>query len=101
MPTAAPRDASPYPDPGALSFLAAAAALEAIDAAVRGARARDGTPPSSLAGREQVLASLLLLREVREQLARADHRDLAGRIDSITHHTGQLRRNATVRRQEA
>lgn len=31
----------------------------------------------------------------------ADHRDLADRIDSITHHTGQLRRNATVRRQDA
>ncbi|MFC8257072.1 HSP18 transcriptional regulator [Streptomyces sp. NPDC057291] len=69
MPTAAPRDASRCPDPGAVSFLAAAAALEAIDAAVHGARTGDETPPSSLAGREQVLASLLLLREVREQLA--------------------------------
>ncbi|MET8414791.1 HSP18 transcriptional regulator [Streptomyces sp. NPDC005134] len=224
MPTAAPRDASRCPDPGAVSFLAAAAALEAIDAAVHGARSGDETPPSSLAGREQVLASLLLLREVREQLAgwetslietareagaswadlasplgvasrqaaerrylrlrpgaggttgeqrvkatrdrraadrtvtawartnaadlrtlagqitaltdlpaaaraclghlrqaladddpallvtplaatrphlEADHRDLADRIDALTHHTGQLRRNATVRRQDA
>ncbi|MET8331213.1 HSP18 transcriptional regulator [Streptomyces sp. NPDC005181] len=73
MPTAAQRDPSRDrdrdPDTGAVPFLAAAAALEAIDAAVRGACTADEAPPSSRAEREQVLASLLLLREVREQLA--------------------------------
>ncbi|WP_055590909.1 hypothetical protein [Peterkaempfera griseoplana] len=53
------------------SFLAAAAALAAIDDAVRAA----GTPPAgertpgAPAGAEQALAALLLLREVRTQLA--------------------------------
>ncbi|WP_328885225.1 HSP18 transcriptional regulator [Streptomyces sp. NBC_00316] len=56
-------------DPGAVSFLAAAEALEAIDAAVRAARTAGEAASSSRAEREQVLASLLLLREVREQLA--------------------------------
>ncbi|WP_327421298.1 hypothetical protein OG612_32505 [Streptomyces sp. NBC_01527] len=31
----------------------------------------------------------------------AGHPDLTDRIDSITHHTDQLRRNATVRRKDA
>ncbi|AJE86044.1 putative Hsp18 transcriptional regulator [Streptomyces albus] len=52
------------------SFLAAAAALEAIDAAVRGAQTdRPGETSAPLTGPEQALASLLLLREVREKLA--------------------------------
>ncbi|MGW6900696.1 hypothetical protein [Streptomyces sp. NBC_01727] len=63
----------PGPGSGAVSFLAAAAAPEAIDAAVRGARTGD----------------------------EADHPDLTDRIDSITHHTDQLRRNATIRRKDA
>ncbi|SOD61580.1 hypothetical protein SAMN06297387_103240 [Streptomyces zhaozhouensis] len=51
------------------SFLAAAAALHAIDDALR--EARRETPDASDAGPapEQVLASLLLLRQVRTQLA--------------------------------
>ncbi|MFI1179766.1 type III effector protein [Streptomyces sp. NPDC020799] len=52
------------------SFLAATVALEAIDEALRAARRgdADGTA-ADRTGPEQVLASLLLLREVREQLA--------------------------------
>ncbi|OEV25877.1 type III effector protein, partial [Streptomyces nanshensis] len=51
------------------SFLAAAAALNAIDDALH--TARHETPDSSGTGPEpeQALASLLLLRQVREQLA--------------------------------
>lgn len=69
MLAAAQPDPSRGLDPGAVSFLAAAEALEAIDAAVRTARTAGEAPSSSRAEREQVLASLLLLREVREQLA--------------------------------
>jgi hypothetical protein len=72
----------PRPDPA--TFLAAAAALESIQAALRtagdvaageggerregrdGAKGEAGGPP---VGRDQALASLLLLREVRERLA--------------------------------
>ncbi|SFF58043.1 hypothetical protein SAMN05216251_1202 [Actinacidiphila alni] len=49
------------------SFLAAAAALHAIDDALRDAQ-RDA-PDSAGPGAEQALASLLLLRQVRERLA--------------------------------
>ncbi|MET8102891.1 type III effector protein [Streptomyces sp. NPDC005236] len=49
------------------SFLAAAAALEAIDAELRAARQE--APDARGAGPEQTLASLLLLRQVRRQLA--------------------------------
>ncbi|MGW2594000.1 type III effector protein [Streptomyces sp. NPDC001515] len=49
------------------SFLAAAAALRAIDDALR--EAQHGTPDAPGPGQEQVLASLSLLRQVREQLA--------------------------------
>ncbi|MEU3461237.1 type III effector protein [Streptomyces sp. NPDC006733] len=49
------------------SFLAAAAALAAIDAALRDAQHE--TPDASGPGPEQALASLMLLRQVREQLA--------------------------------
>ncbi|MDX3385326.1 type III effector protein [Streptomyces niveiscabiei] len=52
------------------SFLAAAAALKAIEDALRAAQR--GTPEAPAAagvGPEQALASLLLLRQVREQLA--------------------------------
>ncbi|MFG2409784.1 type III effector protein [Streptomyces brevispora] len=52
------------------SFLAAAAALETINSAVRAAQYADaGAPAAGGAGPEQALASLLLLRHVREQLA--------------------------------
>ncbi|MFF5774486.1 HSP18 transcriptional regulator [Streptomyces californicus] len=62
----------PTPDPDAVSFLAAWAALRTIDEAVREARADDedaayGPPPAT--DRVQALASLQLLREVRERLA--------------------------------
>ncbi|MEU6653732.1 type III effector protein [Streptomyces sp. NPDC046900] len=52
------------------SFLAAAAALHAIDDALRAAQHEaPGSPDVPDAGPEQALASLLLLRQVREQLA--------------------------------
>lgn len=55
---------------GAASFLATATALETIDAAVRAARsAAPDEPPAAAAGPHAALASLMLLREVREQLA--------------------------------
>ncbi|MCZ7462296.1 type III effector protein [Streptomyces sp. WMMC940] len=49
------------------SFLAAAAALAAIDDALRDAQHE--TPDAAGPGPEQALASLVLLRQVREQLA--------------------------------
>ncbi|MFE9020692.1 type III effector protein [Streptomyces sp. NPDC007808] len=56
--------------PGPASFLAAAAALSAIDEAVHAAHtAPADEPPGTEPGPDQVLASLLLLREVRERLA--------------------------------
>jgi hypothetical protein len=53
------------------SFLAAAAALAAIDDALRDAQdeARHEAPDAVGPGPEQALASLMLLRQVREQLA--------------------------------
>ncbi|MEU4094487.1 HSP18 transcriptional regulator [Streptomyces sp. NPDC026673] len=61
----APMDAE---DNGGVSLIAAAAALGAIDRALRDARSVDtGLAPNDDAG--QALASLMLLREVREQLA--------------------------------
>ncbi|WP_267242118.1 type III effector protein [Streptomyces sp. PR69] len=52
------------------SFLAAAAALHAIDDALRDAqRVPPDTPDAQNPGPEQALASLMLLRQVREQLA--------------------------------
>ncbi|MYZ37629.1 type III effector protein, partial [Streptomyces sp. SID4917] len=49
------------------SFLAAVAALNAIDNALR--EAQHETPTAPTPGPEQALASLSLLRQVREQLA--------------------------------
>ncbi|GAA0464890.1 MULTISPECIES: hypothetical protein [Streptomyces] len=52
------------------SFFAAAAALETIEDAVRTAQHSDtGPPPSPDEGPERALEALLLLRQVREQLA--------------------------------
>ncbi|MFD8390809.1 type III effector protein [Streptomyces sp. NPDC059680] len=51
------------------SFLAAAAALETINSALRAAQQAPADGGERGAGPEQALASLLLLREVREQLA--------------------------------
>ncbi|MEU6012208.1 type III effector protein [Streptomyces sp. NPDC047453] len=53
--------------PSPASFLAAAAALAAIDDALR--EAQHETPDAAGPGPEQALASLMLLRQVREQLA--------------------------------
>ncbi|MFJ7910392.1 hypothetical protein [Kitasatospora sp. NPDC096204] len=63
-------DASPPVEPA--SFLAAAAALAAIDDAVRTAQNPASQPPTTPAepsGPEQALAALVLLRELRGQLA--------------------------------
>ncbi|MFI9062048.1 HSP18 transcriptional regulator [Streptomyces sp. NPDC053429] len=65
---------TPRAGTGPASFLAAAAALEAIDRAVREAQNPDGgepagAPPGATDGPHPALASLLLLRQVREQLA--------------------------------
>ncbi|MFB7616885.1 type III effector protein [Kitasatospora sp. NPDC056181] len=60
----------PAPPPGPVSFLAAAAALTAIDDAVRTAQipvATDRHPQAD--GPEQAMAALVLLRELRAQLA--------------------------------
>ncbi|WP_406177370.1 type III effector protein [Streptomyces sp. NBC_00996] len=51
------------------SFLAAAAALHAIDDALHAARQTTSDAPDAGPEPEQALASLLLLRQVREQLA--------------------------------
>lgn len=69
--TPADQSASSSADaPSPASFLAAAAALEAIDDALHTAGRADpgGTEPHDV-GAAQALASLLLLRQVREQLA--------------------------------
>ncbi|UQX03774.1 HSP18 transcriptional regulator [Streptomyces sp. RerS4] len=61
----------PSPGPGPVSFVAAAAALRTIEQALRDAqhpRAEDRSPQSH-DGPHPALASLLLLRQVREQLA--------------------------------
>ncbi|MFB7676555.1 hypothetical protein ACFC26_34630 [Kitasatospora purpeofusca] len=63
-------DASPPVEP--VSSLAAAAALAAIDDAVRTAQnpaSRPPTAPAEHSGPEQALAALVLLRELRGQLA--------------------------------
>ncbi|MFF9499661.1 type III effector protein [Streptomyces sp. NPDC014656] len=65
-----PSDQSPGPGgatPGPASFLAAAAALRTIDRALR--TAGDETAEAPGPGPEQALASLMLLRQVREELA--------------------------------
>ncbi|SFN65796.1 hypothetical protein SAMN04487980_102757 [Streptomyces sp. cf124] len=71
-------DRQPPPDPGGptpMSFLAAAAALDTIHAALHAARTPrdgepDGEPPApEAASSQQTLAALLMLREARDQLA--------------------------------
>ncbi|WP_329125131.1 type III effector protein [Streptomyces sp. NBC_01353] len=67
--------AADQPDPAGAdgrspaSFLAAAAALHAIDGALHAARRGTSDALDASPGAEQALASLLLLRQVREQLA--------------------------------
>ncbi|MFE5581602.1 type III effector protein [Kitasatospora sp. NPDC056531] len=64
-----PPQPAPRPDP--VSFLAAAAALAAIDDTVRTARqpGRPSDRDTQEGGAEQALAALVLLRELRTQLA--------------------------------
>lgn len=62
--------AEPPAAPGPANFLAAQAALSAINTALREANtAGEAPPPLPRTGPESALAALLLLREVREQLA--------------------------------
>lgn len=71
----APAQPTPPAGTGPASFLAAAAALETIDRAVREAQSHDDTDAAhhgeapAADGPHPALASLLLLRHVREQLA--------------------------------
>ncbi|MFE6985144.1 HSP18 transcriptional regulator [Streptomyces griseus] len=71
MSTPAQPEQARGPVPDAVSFLAASAALKAIDEAVRDAHADAGDTAGSAPDTEraQALASLQLLREVRERLA--------------------------------
>lgn len=66
-----PDDTDPRRAPGTepATFFAAAAALEAIQAALRDAGDPAPKPPPSQVPADQALASLLLLRQVREELA--------------------------------
>ncbi|MFE9845253.1 type III effector protein [Streptomyces goshikiensis] len=88
--------------PSPTSFIAAAAALAAIDDALRGARheTSDATGP----GPEQALASLMLLRQVREQLAGWETglieaaRDAGASWADLAHPLGVASRQAAERR---
>ncbi|MGW5679364.1 type III effector protein [Streptomyces sp. NPDC003860] len=99
----APGD-QPGPGHDPASFLSAAAALQAVEQALR--TARDG-PPGSLEGPvdpEQALASLLLLRQVREQLAGWETglietaRDAGASWADLAHPLGVASRQAAERR---
>jgi hypothetical protein len=87
------------------SFLAAAAALHAIDDALRDAkRESPGTPDAPGPGPEQALASLMLLRQVREQLAGWETglietaRDAGASWADLAHPLGVASRQAAERR---
>lgn len=69
MPAAGPPPRSHADAQSPASFLAAAAALDTIDIAVHEANSQAADPADADAGPQQALASLLLLRQVREQLA--------------------------------
>ncbi|MFI6984013.1 type III effector protein [Embleya sp. NPDC050154] len=92
------------PAAGPASFLAAAAALEAIDRAVRTAQDGEAGPPHPDAGPEQALASLLLLREIRERLAGWESglienaRDAGASWADLAHPLGVASRQAAERR---
>ncbi|MVO88478.1 type III effector protein [Streptomyces sp. p1417] len=70
-PPPAPPSGTPLPSPGPASFLAAAAALHTIGEAVRTAQNAQAPAPAGgeQASSEDALAALLMLRELREQLA--------------------------------
>ncbi|MFI9389919.1 type III effector protein [Streptomyces bauhiniae] len=87
------------------SLLAAAAALHAIDDALREAQQDSpGTPDGAGSGPEQALASLLLLRQVREQLAGWETglietaRDAGASWADLAHPLGVASRQAAERR---
>ncbi|MEU6551903.1 type III effector protein [Streptomyces sp. NPDC046915] len=87
------------------SFLAAAAALNAIDDALRDAqRESPDTPDAPGPGAEHALASLMLLRQVREQLARWETglietaRDAGASWADLAHPLGVASRQAAERR---
>ncbi|MFF6984382.1 type III effector protein [Streptomyces sp. NPDC008343] len=87
------------------SFLAAAAALQAIDDALRDAQQESkDLPDTSGPGPEQALASLMLLRHVREQLAGWETglietaRDAGASWADLAHPLGVASRQAAERR---
>ncbi|MFE0186549.1 type III effector protein [Streptomyces sp. NPDC058989] len=87
------------------SFLAAAAALHAIDDALRTAQHETPNAPDALGpGPEQALASLSLLRQVREQLAGWETglietaRDAGASWADLAHPLGVASRQAAERR---
>ncbi|MDC0772479.1 type III effector protein [Streptomyces sp. HD] len=87
------------------SFLAAAAALHAIDDALRDAQRESlDTPDAPGPGPEQALASLMLLRQVREQLAGWETglietaRDAGASWADLAHPLGVASRQAAERR---
>ncbi|WP_406441617.1 type III effector protein [Streptomyces sp. NBC_00631] len=87
------------------SFFAAAAALEAIDDALRAARHEaPGTSEAPEVGTDQALASLLLLRQVRERLAGWETglietaRDAGASWADLAHPLGVASRQAAERR---
>lgn len=88
--------------PSPASFLAAAAALQAIDDAMR--EARHEIPDAPGPGPEQALASLSLLRQVREQLAGWETalietaRDAGANWADLAHPLGIASRQAAERR---
>ncbi|MER6075263.1 type III effector protein [Streptomyces sp. NPDC001817] len=86
------------------SFLAAAAALQAIDDALHAARQETSDAPDTGPDPEQALASLLLLRQVREQLAGWETglietaRDAGASWADLAHPLGVASRQAAERR---
>ncbi|MGX1676115.1 type III effector protein [Streptomyces sp. NPDC055400] len=97
-PPSRPDDRSPT------SFLAAAAALEAIDNAVHDAHNRSADPGADGPETLQALASLLLLRQIREQLAGWETglietaRDAGASWADLAHPLGVASRQAAERR---
>lgn len=86
------------------SFLAAAAALSTINDALHTARDQTPDSPGSGPGPEQALASLMLLRQVREQLAGWETglietaRDAGASWADLAHPLGVASRQAAERR---
>ncbi|MGW1622726.1 type III effector protein [Streptomyces sp. NPDC002172] len=104
--TPADQPASPSADANSpASFLAAAAALEAMDEALRTAQYETPhTPDAPQVGTDQALASLLLLRQVRERLAGWETglietaRDAGASWADLAHPLGVASRQAAERR---